>query len=152
MTNIPGFNFDTFDSVSSAWRAAGNAAVNPAERDREWLIEEKGEGARPEDFDGYTTGDVPAYSKATNFQYHKAMKWDISQVINECDSIIMLPGWEKSSGAKAERFAAELTGKTVVLASRKYDGQSLLASRRGWHFFLDPEQKQLQVTLIGVPV
>lgn len=123
MTGIPAFNFPMFDAVSCAWRAAGNVAVSPADHDR-------------------AVGVVPGDSS----RYKELLAWDIAQVAGECEVIVMLPDWENSPGARAERFVAEACGKAVYLAMWRYSG---------WQFFLDPEQKRMNCVLMsrfgGVP-
>lgn len=144
MTNIPEFNFPEFDDVTHAWRALGHEAVSPAEHDREVVARtcvcatDLGPVAKPEHFPGYAEGNVPLWSEATGFKYETAMAWDINAVI-ECDAIVMLPGWERSSGARTERFVAEVTGKKVYLARRFGDM---------WTFPLDPIQKRMALTVM----
>lgn len=140
MTDVPEFNFPMFDSASAAWRACGNEAVSPAEHDREVLLRER--GLRPEDVPGYAFGNWTEYEASVG-QLGDLLAWDFVQIAQECDSIVMLPGWQHSTGAKAERFVAEMTGKLVILA---VPHTVLPLSVYGeWAFREDPIQKRLQL-------
>lgn len=66
------------------------------------------------------------------------MLYDLGEVLAN-DAIIMLPEWETSTGAKAERFVAEMCGKRVILAF----------FRNGvWCFKDDPVQKRLTTAVL----
>lgn len=132
MTNRPKFNFDTFDAVAAARRASGRLVFNPHEHDQETYpgIDEA-EATR--------VGDVVAIASEVGFDFHAAMRWDLARVA-ECDTIVLLPEWETSSGAKAERFVAEMTGSRIVLAEWDAIG--------AWSFREDPVQKRIAVALI----
>lgn len=133
MTNRPGFNFSAFDAVAAELRGQGVVTYNPHERDAE-------EYPGIDDAAATLTGDVVALAAEVGFSLAAAMVWDLARVI-ESDAIVLLPEWETSSGARAERFVGEMTGSTVWLAER--DGA-------GWAFTPDPVQKRLAVVLSGV--
>jgi hypothetical protein len=118
MTNIAAFNFPTFDSVETALAPHGHV-YSPAQHDRQ-VIERLWPGRKPEDFDGYAEGDITRYFDAVSsggeFVLDNMMKWDINTIVNDVDRIVLLPGWEKSTGARTERHVAEAVGKEVWLA------------------------------------
>lgn len=89
------FNFPAFDRASAVLRAAGHEVVSPAEMDREKGLDETA-------------------NTTEGFDVQDALRRDFA-VILECDGIVMLPGWEASTGANAERFVAETTGRQVFL-------------------------------------
>lgn len=99
------FNFPVFDDVTATLRAAGHDVDNPADHDRE---------TQPgiEQWDGFEDGDE---SRCMLFDLATALKWDLSCVARD-EAIVMLPGWEQSTGARIERFVAEQTGSLIYLA------------------------------------
>lgn len=78
---------------------------------KDWLIEKGWEVVSPADLDracgvtGYTT-------TLYNGFLEDAMRRDFIAICN-CDAIVFLKGWEKSSGANAERFVAEHCGLDI---------------------------------------
>ena len=107
MRNIPRFNFDTFDSVAKDLETIGHKVSNPAAHDRQCYPD-------IEQWEGFAAGDI---SKCPKFDLAAAMRWDLDQVI-KCDGIILLPGWEKSSGAAYEVVVAKMCGKSIGVASQ----------------------------------
>lgn len=131
MTNRERFNFDTFDHVAHARRSLGRVVFNPHEHDQEMY-------PGIDDATATVTGDVVALGSEIGFTLEAAMRWDLARVI-ECDTIVMLPEWETSSGARAERFVAEMTGSVVLLAQPIIiDGAEV-----DWYADPDPVQKRL---------
>lgn len=131
MTNRANFNFPAFDAVSAAGRALGIDVSNPHEHDQETY-------PGIDDAEATKIGDVVGIAAEVGFSFAAAMKWDLSEVAR-CDAIIMLPEWETSTGAKAERFVAELTGSIILLAHppvAPLDGDL-------WAIEPDPVQKRL---------
>lgn len=106
MRGRPNFNFDQFDSVAEwlhrnrKWRV-----FNPAAHDREtwpWI----------ETWDGFADGDT---ERCPQLDLTKALAWDLARVA-ESQHLVLLPGWEDSTGARHERHVAELTGSSIWLA------------------------------------
>lgn len=148
MTGKPFFAFPTFDAVSAAARLQGIEVVSPAEHDRQ-VCRELGV-SMPEMLDGFNEGDLQRYHTAMGTSFEDLLGWD-TQVIVDCDAIIMLPSWESSTGARHERYVAEACGKQVYLAYVWLaDSENM-----GWRFGLDPEQKRMSCVLMsrlgGVP-
>lgn len=85
-------NFPAFLLAARVLTARGIGVVSPAEKD----IEAGFDPSKPIEGQG--------------FDMNEAFRWDFQAVI-ETDGIILLPGWEKSTGAKAERVVAQLCGR-----------------------------------------
>ncbi|MES2262142.1 MAG: DUF4406 domain-containing protein [Pseudomonadota bacterium] len=92
MTGIPDLNFALFHAEAARLRALGFEAVNPAEINPD-------QGAT----------------------WEACMRADIAQLVT-CDTILLLPGWERSRGASLEHHIARALGMRVDLAV----GESLL--------------------------
>lgn len=113
MTNRAHFNFPAFDAVAARARELGIDVSNPHEHDQAT-------------YPGIDTaaatliGDVVGLAAEVGFSFAAAMQWDLSEVAR-CEAIILLPEWETSTGAKAERFVAEITGSEVLLATWQND-------------------------------
>jgi len=84
MTGIPDYNFPAFDAAAARLRDAGHDVVNPA-----W-------------------NGVPLDAPRADH-----LRVDIRNLI-ECDAVAVLPGWDRSQGARLEvRIASDL-GLTVM--------------------------------------
>lgn len=123
MTKIPDFNFPLFFSVTEAARNQGWDIDSPAENDIRVLKEVMGPEADITTISGFAEGDPSKYVKSIG-PTSNLFCWDF-KVITEADAIIMLPGWETSTGAKSERLVAEMCGKKVFLAKK---------GELGWYF------------------
>lgn len=138
MTNIPNFNFDLFDLVQHDLEAQGIEVDSPAEHDRAEIRRLVSATARAEDMDGYAEGDVKRYMAAIGTETEIMFVWDFARIAAD-DGIVMLPGWEKSTGARHERYVAEALGKPVYLAVLDTDDDAY------WYYRLelDDEQQRL---------
>jgi hypothetical protein len=108
MRGISFFNWSMFDKVSAALRAEGHEVFSPADEDRKLGIvpNEKGdEGILPE---GITRRTI--FSADTQY------------ICNHADTIALLPGWEKSSGVRAEHALALTLGHTIMILGANYVG------------------------------
>lgn len=81
MSNYPQFNYPAFHENAKFLRAKGWDIISPAELDAEIGID--------------------ANTVMTEERYLEVIKHDYAALL-ECDSIIFMPGWEKSRGAKLE--------------------------------------------------
>jgi hypothetical protein len=86
MTGIPHLNFPAFHAEAARLRALGYEIVNPAE-------------INVDPQEGWAT----------------CLKRDIAQLVT-CDGIALLPGWEKSRGAKLEWYIAQSLEMLIVHA------------------------------------
>lgn len=84
MTGQPDLNFPAFHKAAEMYRRIGFEVVNPAE-----------------------------INSDPNAQWVACMRADIKELMR-CDEIAMLPGWEKSRGAKLEHHIASALGMTIV--------------------------------------
>lgn len=87
------YNFPAFDAAAQYLRAMGHEPVNPADLDREIGVDENTKVLPP------------------NF-IQDALRRDFYE-LTTCDAIAFLPGWEESSGARAERQVAEWIGNEL---------------------------------------
>lgn len=95
MRGYPRWNFDAFDEEAAKWRSKGWIAVSPADVDRAL-------GFDP---------DGPEEQVTTEF-LKRAIIRDVEMVL-DCDAIVLLPGWRKSSGVAVEFAAARMMGLEV---------------------------------------
>lgn len=88
MRGIPGLNFPLFDAVTKQAQAQGLSVVSPAEMDREHGIDPDATGCLP----------TPCIEEI--------VRRDCEVILNlqkdRGDGLILLPGWDKSIGARAE--------------------------------------------------
>lgn len=101
MRGYKDFNFPTFDRAEQFLREYGHTTINPAQHDRENGFDGKG-----------MTGFEPL-SEREDFDLRATLMWDLDQVAN-ADGVAVLPGWEKSSGARAEVALAHALGVPVA--------------------------------------
>lgn len=85
MSGLYGFGFHLFDRAACDLEEKGWIAINPAQMDRDL------------GFDPYRDAD-----KVDAAFLHDAMIRDTDAIIHRADAMAMLPGWEDSTGAKAE--------------------------------------------------
>lgn len=108
MRGIRRFNVDQFDSLAMWLRHTRRWTVfNPAEHDRETWPDF-------ETWEGFEAGDT---DRCPKFDLSTALSWDLARVA-ESQHLVLLPGWEASTGARHERHVAELTGSSIWLARR----------------------------------
>lgn len=101
------FNFPAFHAAAAKLRAAGHEVFSPAEKD----IERHGTDISK----GNVNGDEAVAAKTHGFNLREALHDDLVYICLHADGIAMLPGWEASKGANAEKATAEALGLTVVL-------------------------------------
>jgi hypothetical protein len=104
MTGIPHFNYPAFNSAASALRFEGREVFNPAEHDIKVFGKDI---SNPE-------GCAATATKDHGFDRRAALKADLSWICDQAEAIALLPGWENSSGANAERALAVALGLEVM--------------------------------------
>jgi len=94
MTGLPGLNFPAFIAATLQLRGLGFDVVNPVE---------------------LNPGPGPADQHSAEYAAHwrQCMRVDI-QALVQCDGVALLPGWERSRGAKLERLIADALGLRVL--------------------------------------
>lgn len=97
MTGIPNFNYPAFHAAAAKLRADGHFVFSPAERDMERDGKDWGEES--------ATGNLEE-AKAKGFDRRRALLDDLEFICREADAVALLPGWENSTGAAAERATA----------------------------------------------
>lgn len=106
MRGIPEFNYPAFHAAAAKLREDGHHVFNPAERD----IERHGTDISK----GNATGDEAIATAEHGFNLREALKDDLEFICLHADAVVLLPGWEKSKGAKAERATAIALGLEVI--------------------------------------
>jgi len=112
MTGITQFNFPLFDQVAAELRALEFEVVSPAELDdpasREAALQSE-------------WGDPEEYRRLTGLTWADFLSRDVKLIADgRFTSIICLPGWEKSRGARLETFVGHLNN---IIIFEYVDGQ-----------------------------
>lgn len=102
MSGIPEFNFPEFFKVETALVRRGHQVWNPARHDQEMGFDATG-----------TTGQETLAE--LGFSKQQAFDWDTQRIVHDSDGLVLLPGWEQSSGSKAEYALARTLGLLVFL-------------------------------------
>lgn len=117
MTNIPEFNFPLFASAAEYLRSVpGWTVLSPAEKDLERIPE-----AAMKLVPGYDTGDLPLYCANSSFTMGNAMEWDLPAIM-AAGGIVLLDGWETSTGCRWERTVAEALDRDIWLLHTARNG------------------------------
>jgi hypothetical protein len=106
MRGIPEFNFPAFNGAAALLRAQGHTVFNPAEKDNERHGTDISKGN--------ATGDEAQATKEHGFNLREALALDLDFICREADAIALLPGWERSKGATAEKATADALGLMVI--------------------------------------
>jgi Domain of unknown function (DUF4406) len=110
MRGVPNFNFPAFDYAAKLLRDEGHEVFSPAERDR------KAYGA---DIENNPTGDESKVSNA-GCTINDCMLADTAWICQHADTVALLPGWERSSGANAELALAKALGISMMILGKRY--------------------------------
>lgn len=103
MRGIPLFNFPAFDRAAELLRSLGHVPINPADFDRHEGFDPT---SLPADFDWRDLD-------AIGFNLREAAERDLVAIVQAATAILLLPGWERSKGARAERAVAEWLGLRI---------------------------------------
>jgi hypothetical protein len=108
MRGIPDLNFPAFDAAAARGRALGHDILNPAELDRDSGFDGK----------GHSELITPDFMKGAAWRDFVAIvgpRPDTFRAVGKgCDAVAMLPGWERSRGARAEKAIAEWIGLAIL--------------------------------------
>ena len=85
MTGLPELNVPAFNEAAAKLRQAGHVAVNPAE-----------------------------INPSADADWHACMRADI-KALCDCDTLVLLPGWQHSKGAQLELHIAHRLGMRIEL-------------------------------------
>jgi len=94
MTGLPQFNFPAFDRAAESLAAQGHTVFNPAQMDRD-------------------VGFDPASTEVSKEFLKDALRRDLSAIC-DADAVAMLPGWERSGGARVEWTLATHLGLEIL--------------------------------------
>ena len=106
MRGIKDFNFPAFYAQTDKLLSEGWVVFNPAERDDRV----NGKGVNKSD-----TGDLEE-AVQKGFSLREALADDTQFITLHATAICMLPGWETSKGAVAEKALAEALGLDILYA------------------------------------
>lgn len=98
MRGIPEFNFPAFFAAEDYLKEQGHEVFNPARRDNDRHGVDLSKGN--------ATGDEAIAAVQHGFSLREALRDDTQWITMEADGIAMLPGWQRSTGATAERALA----------------------------------------------
>lgn len=104
MRGLPEFGFPIFHAAAARLRSDGHFVFSPAEAD------ERKHGVN---FTKGMTGDHKEL-EGTGFSLRQALGEDLAWICAEADAVALLPGWEESKGANAEKATAEALGLEVI--------------------------------------
>lgn len=110
MRGIPHWNFEAFHECAAWLRGVGKEAISPAEHDVEVdpLCVDKPE---------YLTGEECAG------EFEKLIGWDLIQILDPgTTGVVLIPGWERSTGARHELYVCRVVGKPVFEFVSRKDG------------------------------
>lgn len=106
MRGIPELNFPAFNAAAATLRQLGCEVFNPAEKDNERYGVDISKGN--------TTGCEEVAAKEHGFNLREALALDLEFICRHADAVALLPGWQNSKGAQAERAAAVALGLKVI--------------------------------------
>ncbi len=107
MRGIPEFNFPAFHAAAAALRAAGHTVFTPAERDNERHGVDISKGNE--------AGDESVAAVQHGFNLREALAAELAYICRHADAVALLPGWENSKGANAERATAAALGLEIII-------------------------------------
>lgn len=96
MTGVPHFNFPAFDEAASKLRNLGMDIISPAELDMPAIREN---AMRSQD-------GLKIHGESAGTKWGEFLGRDIRILTDKCGGLILLPGWQKSKGARVEVFVA----------------------------------------------
>lgn len=101
MRGIPEFNHPAFHEGARRLRAAGHEVFNPAEHDNSVGLDVTG-----------MTGQDAEY-EAEGFSLRQLLGADLAWICAHAEAVVLLGGWERSPGARAEAAVGEALSLVV---------------------------------------
>lgn len=120
MRKIPQFNFPEFRSATRELRSMGYSVFSPQEHD-------EANGFDPREMNGWE--DL----SEIGFDLGAALAADLTYICTTADVVVLLPGWETSSGTAAEIATARAMGKPVLTYHNIKEGGYLHAYLKRLH-------------------
>lgn len=100
MRGIKAYNHPAFYEAAHKLRNEGHEVFSPAEKDRDlWPDRPWDSYTGDMKLDGFTGGDMRV-----------VIRHDLDWIADHADAIALLPGWQKSRGARVEHALAEFLG------------------------------------------
>jgi hypothetical protein len=116
MTHIPQFNFPAFDQLAAMLRSYGYEVVSPAELDDP--VDRAAALASPD-------GSALSYGQGVKKTWGAFLARDVKLLVDDgIDAVVVLPGWEKSRGARLETFVANALCGLPVYTAEEFDAFS----------------------------
>jgi hypothetical protein len=112
MRGIPEFNFPAFHRAAAKLRAAGHEVFSPAEADIKVYGKDISQGNE--------TGSEAKVEAEHGVTIRDCMKRDAVWICDEGEAICMLPGWQNSKGAKAEKALMEAVNGQILYYDQPY--------------------------------
>jgi hypothetical protein len=106
MRGIQEFNFPAFYAAAAKLRAEGHEVFSPAERDNEKHGTDISKGN--------ATGDEGLAALQHGFNLREALGADLAWICAHAQAVALLPGWQTSKGATAERAAGVALGLEII--------------------------------------
>jgi len=107
MRNVPNFNSSTFRTAAANLRAEGHVVFNPAEHDEEVF-------GKIRSRTGIEVGLARKAGLTTMELRREVFATDTKWICDHADAIYLLPGWEQSRGATAERALGIALGLKII--------------------------------------
>jgi nucleoside 2-deoxyribosyltransferase len=114
MSNRPYFNFPAFHEATRHLREQGFEVFSPAECDVERVVANGGDPDWWKSCHKGSHDEIVAAGITNTLNYKDCMRVDLNWIIDNADVIAMLPEWEKSKGAVAEKALADCLGLKVM--------------------------------------
>jgi hypothetical protein len=121
MQNIPGYNFPAFETATAVLRSMGFEVISPAEKDKERNPEAYERASRSPD-------GVWKSEDAGGLTWAQILAEDIVIVSDQVDGLALLPGWERSSGARLEAFVGLLRKKRFAIYHPEFRSLKFVSS------------------------
>lgn len=113
MSDIPGFNFSAFEAATAELRKLGYEVTSPAEEDQ------KRDPVAYEHASQSVDGKwIPA--DTGGLTWAQILSKDVIIVADQVDGVALLPGWERSSGARLEAFVGLLRKKRFAIYNPEF--------------------------------